>query len=165
LHKKTALATIHVQTNINSPVQRVFDLSRSIDLHKLSTAKTNEEAINGVTTGLINLNETVTWRAKHLFKYRYFTSKITAFNSPCFFKDEMQKGDFKKFSHEHLFEKDGDTTIMTDTIILEAPYGFIGKFVMFIFLKNYIKKFLVERNKLIKNFAETEKWKLILNND
>lgn len=154
-----------MQTNINSSVQIVFDLSRSIDLHKLSTAKTNEEAVDGITTGLIKLNETVTWRAKHLFKYRFFTSKITAFNSPYYFKDEMQKGDFKKFSHDHLFEKNDDKTIMTDTIILEAPYGIIGKFAMFLFLKNYIKKFLVERNSLIKNFAETDKWKLILNND
>ncbi|MEO5943721.1 MAG: SRPBCC family protein [Ferruginibacter sp.] len=159
------MAIIHVQTNINSSVQIVFDLSRSIDLHKLSTAKTNEEAVDGITTGLIKLNETVTWRAKHLFKYRFFTSKITAFNSPYYFKDEMQKGDFKKFSHDHLFEKNDDKTIMTDTIILEAPYGIIGKFAMFLFLKNYIKKFLVERNSLIKNFAETDKWKLILNND
>ncbi|MEO7045034.1 MAG: SRPBCC family protein [Ferruginibacter sp.] len=159
------MAIIHVQTNINSPVQIVFDLSRSIDLHKLSTAKTNEEAVDGITTGLRKLNETVTWRAKHLFKYRFFTSKITEFNSPYYFKDEMQKGDFKKFSHEHLFEKNDDKTIMTDTIILEAPYGIIGKFAMFLFLKNYIKKFLVERNNLIKNFAETDKWKLILNND
>lgn len=159
------MAKINLQTNINSPVQIVFDLSRSIDLHKLSTAKTNEEAVAGITTGLIKLNETVTWRAKHLFKYRFFTSKITAFSSPYYFKDEMQKGDFKKFSHEHLFENDGDNTIMTDNIILEAPYGLIGKFAMNIFLKSYIKNFLVERNHLIKNFAETEKWKLILNND
>ena len=85
----------------------------------------------------MNMNETVTWKAKHLFKYRFFTSKITSFHSPYYFKDEMQKGDFKKFSHQHFFEVDrGEGTLMRDEIILEAPYGIIGKFTMLLFLKN-----------------------------
>lgn len=157
------MANITLQTNINAPLQIVFDLGRSIDLHKLSTHKTEEEAVDGITTGLIKEGETVTWRAKHLFKYRLFTSKITGFKSPVYFKDEMQNGDFKKFSHAHFFEDDGNAgTLMTDKIVLEAPYGPMGKIVMFFFLKNYIKRFLIERNKLIKEFAETEKWKKIL---
>ena len=156
------MATIVIVTEINSPVEIVFDLSRSIDLHKLSTSKTNEEAVAGVTKGLIELNETVTWRAKHLFKYRLFTSKITGFQSPVYFKDEMQEGDFKRFEHEHLFKAINGKTVMTDKIFLEAPLGLIGKFVMFIFLKNYIKKFLLERNALIKKFAETDQWKQII---
>lgn len=156
------MANIIIITEIDSPIEIVFDLSRSIDLHKLSTSKTNEEAVAGVTHGLINFNETVTWRAKHLFKYRLFTSKITGFKSPVYFKDEMQKGDFKKFEHEHLFETVNGKILMTDKIFLEAPFGVLGKFIMFIFLKNYIKKFLLKRNALIKEFAETDQWKQII---
>ncbi|MBS1496632.1 MAG: SRPBCC family protein [Bacteroidetes bacterium] len=159
------MATIYMQTIIKSPVQIVFDLSRSIDLHKISTAKTNEQAIAGITTGLIQLNETVTWRAKHLGKYRLFTSKITAYHAPYFFKDEMQKGDFKKFSHLHTFTQHKGYTLLTDHITLEAPFGLIGKLVMSIFLKNYITKFISNRNNLIKNFAETDQWKLILQHE
>ncbi len=63
----------------------------------------------------------------------------------------------------NLFYDDGkDGTIMKDEIILEAPYGLIGKAIMAVFLKNYIKRFLQKRNTLIKEFAETDKWKLIL---
>jgi ligand-binding SRPBCC domain-containing protein len=157
------LANFSLQTCIKSPIQIVFDLSRSIDLHKISTQKTNEEAVDGITKGLIKFDETVTWRAKHLFKYRYFTSKITGFTSPNYFKDEMQKGDFEKFSHEHFFKQDNKAdTIMEDSLILKAPYGIIGKIVMACFLKNYIKNLLIERNSIIKDFAESEKWKLIL---
>ena len=160
------MANISLNTKIKAPIQIVFDLSRSIDLHKLSTHKTNEDAVGGVVSGLINMNERVIWKAKHFFKYRFFTSKITCFRSPDYFRDEMQKGDFKKFSHEHFFEDDGgEGTLMRDEVILEAPYGIIGKFVMLLFLKNYIEKFLIERNSLIKEFAETDKWKLILKSD
>ena len=156
------MSTIHLTYVINAPIERVFDLGRSIDLHTISTKRSNEKAIAGVMKGLINLNETVTWQAFHLFKQRRFTSKITAFERPFYFKDEMQKGDFKKFSHDHFFKALGGKTEMSDKIILESPYGIIGKIVTRLFLKNYITTFLKERNETIKEYAETEKWRTIL---
>ena len=72
---------IHLQTFIKAKKELVFDLSRSIDLHLLSTKKTNEKAIAGKTSGLMELNDTVTWRAKNLGIYQNLTSKITEFPS------------------------------------------------------------------------------------
>jgi ligand-binding SRPBCC domain-containing protein len=157
------LATFTITTFIKNKPEVVFNLSRSIDLHLISTAKTNEKAIAGKTKGLINLNETVTWEANHLFRKRYFTSKITAYNFPFSFIDEMQKGDLKHFHHQHIFEEKDSGTLMTDIIHLEAPYGLLGKFVLWLFLKKYFKKLLTERNEVIKNYAENEKWKIVLN--
>ena len=97
------MAEIKITTYIKNTPAVVFDSSKSIDLHKLSTAKTKEKAIAGVTTNLIGLNETVTWQAFHLFKQRYFTSKIIEYNFPFSFTDQMQQGDLKYFSHKHLF--------------------------------------------------------------
>ncbi|MCP9752873.1 SRPBCC family protein [Ferruginibacter sp. HRS2-29] len=154
---------IKLTTCIDAPVKIVFDLSRSIDLHKLSTQHTDEEAVDGVTAGLIRMGETVTWKAKHLFRYRFFTSKITGYESPVYFRDEMQEGDFKRFSHEHFFEEHAQgKTLMTDKVLLEAPYGISGRIALKLFLKNYIKKLLVKRNLLIKEYAETGKWKSII---
>src|SRR5688500_8687803 len=96
---------IELITPIHAPLERCFDLSRSIDLHKLSTSKTNEEAISGVTSGLIALNEEVTWKATHFGIEQTLTSKITAFEFPVFFRDEMVRGVFKKIKHDHRFEK------------------------------------------------------------
>ena len=156
------MSTIHLTTFITAPIERVFDLSRSINLHKISTAHTNEEAIAGVTSGLINKNETVTWRAKHLFKTRLYTSIISEMQSSHFFIDEMQKGDFKSLKHEHHFKQVDNGTIMIDILNFESPYGIIGKWFNKIYLKNYLKKFIVQRNTVIKEYAETEKWKAIL---
>jgi ligand-binding SRPBCC domain-containing protein len=156
------MSTIHLTTFITAPIERVFDLSRSINLHKISTAHTNEEAIAGVTTGLINKNETVTWRAKHLFKIRTYTSIISEMQSPHFFIDEMQKGDFKSLKHEHHFKQIDNGTIMIDILTFESPYGIIGKWFNKLYLKNYLQKFIVQRNAVIKQYAETEKWKAVL---
>ena len=153
---------IHLTTFIAAPIDRVFDLSRSINLHQISTSSTNEKAIDGVITGLINKDETVTWQAKHLFKTRLFTSKITAMQSPVSFTDEMVKGDFKSFHHEHHFKAAANGTIMIDLINFETPYGKIGKIANALFLKSYLQKFLIKRNEVIKEYAETQKWKAIL---
>ena len=153
---------IHLTSFIAAPIERVFDLSRSISLHQISTASTNEKAIAGTMNGLINKNETVTWQAKHLFKTRRFTSKIIEMQSPDFFIDEMIKGDFVNFHHEHHFKAAENGTIIIDLISFESPYGAIGKIVNKLFLTAYIKKFLIKRNAVIKDYAETQKWKAIL---
>ena len=157
------LSKIHLTTFINAPVERVFDLSRSINLHKISTRHTNEEAIAGVITGLINQNETVTWQAKHFFKLRRFTSKITIMEKPLRFTDEMIQGDFKSFKHEHHFKLVENGTLMIDKLEFESPYGKVGNLINKLFLKDYLQKLLMNRNAVIKEYAETQKWKLILN--
>jgi len=154
---------IHLTSFIAAPIERVFDLSRSINLHQISTASTNEKAIEGVMTGLINKDETVTWQAKHLFKLRQFTSKITEMKSPDFFVDEMIKGDFTSFHHEHHFKTAENGSIVIDIVHFETPYGIIGKLANSLFLTSYLERFLTKRNEVIKEYAETQKWKTILN--
>ena len=153
---------IHITSFIKAPVERVFDLSRSINLHQISTTDTNEKAIDGVINGLINKNETVTWQARHFFKTRRFTSKITEMQSPGLFIDEMIKGDFKSYRHEHHFKATDNGTIMIDLVTFESPYGTIGKIANSLFLKSYLERLLKKRNAVIKDYAETQKWKAIL---
>jgi len=123
---------------------------------------TNETAVSGTISGLINENETVTWKARHFFKTRQFTSKITVMQRPVFFIDDMVKGDFKSFHHEHHFKTVGNGTIMIDIVEFETPYGFIGKMANVLILKKYMERFLTKRNEVIKEYAETQKWKAIL---
>jgi ligand-binding SRPBCC domain-containing protein len=156
------MPTIHLTTFIAAPSDRVFDLARSIDLHRRSMAHTNEEAIAGTTTGLIELDETVTWRAKHLMKTRILKSRITAMVRPLSFTDEMVNGDFKSMRHEHHFKSINNGTFLIDLLHFESPYGGIGKLANNLFLTRYMKNMLEIRNQMIKEYAESEKWKFIL---
>lgn len=157
------MPTINLTTIIKAPIERCFDLSLSIDLHKISTTRTNEEAIAGRTSGFIQLNETVTWRAKHLGIVQTLTTKITALTKPYHFRDEQIKGTFKKLEHDHYFEQKNNETIMRDVFYYESPGWFIGKAFNIYFLTKYLTAFLIERNNTIKEFAETERWKEIIN--
>ena len=156
------MPTIHLTTFVAAPPERVFDLARSIDLHRKSMAHTAEEAIAGTTTGLIGLDETVTWKAKHLMKTRVLKSKITAMERPLSFTDEMVSGDFKSFKHEHHFKRIENGTLLIDLFHFETPYGGLGKLVNQLYLVRYMKNLLDIRNKAIKEYAESDKWKFIL---
>ena len=154
---------IKIETEINSEIKICFDLSRSIDLHKISTEQTNEQAISGKTSGLIELNESVTWKAKHFGIYQKLTSKITEFKKPNYFVDEMVNGIFNKFKHEHLFTFSDNKTLMTDIFNYKSPLGILGKLADKLFVKKYMTELLKERNLVIKEYAESNKWKKILN--
>jgi ligand-binding SRPBCC domain-containing protein len=153
---------IHLTTFIQAPTQRVFDLSRNIDLHKQSMSKYKEEAVAGIRFGLIEKEDTVTWKAKHFFKTRVLRSKITDMKKPDMFVDEQAEGDFKIMKHEHHFKPCENGTIMIDLFYFETPYGSLGKFLNSIYLTRYLRKLIEQRNKLIKEVAETEKWKKLL---
>jgi len=153
---------IELQTLINSKIDICFDLSRSIDLHKISTARTNEKAIDGKVSGLICLDEFVTWEAIHFGVKQKLTSKITEYSRPNHFRDIQLKGAFKYFVHDHIFKEENEKVLMVDIFEFQSPLGFLGIMVDKFIMTNYLKRFLIERNNLIKEYAETEKWREIL---
>ena len=153
---------IHLTNFIAAPVERVFDLSRSIDFHRKSMSHTGEEAVAGTTTGLINLHETVTWKARHLMKTRFMKVKITSMNRPHSFTDELEKGDLRSMKHEHHFKQIENGTLLIDIFSFEAPYGFIGSVFNSLYLRKYFEQLLQQRNDFIRQYAEGDKWKFVL---
>ena len=153
---------IHLTTFIEAPVERVFDLSRNIQLHKESMKKYKEEAVAGTRFGLIEKNETVTWKARHFFKTRILRVSITEMQKPLRFIDEQSQGSFKAMKHEHHFKACDNGTIMIDLFEFESPYGTLGKWLNSIYLTRYLKHLLQHRNKAIKEYAETNKWRRLL---
>jgi ligand-binding SRPBCC domain-containing protein len=151
--------TIYLETTIHAPVERCFDLSRSIDFHQLSTNGSNEKAVAGRLKGLIQQGESVTWQATHFYVRQLLTTKIVSMEKPIRFYDVMQQGAFKSMEHEHLFRHHNGTTTMVDTFIYEAPYGLFGQVFDMLLLRRYMTRLLTERNMAIQKAAESEEWK------
>ncbi len=156
------MAVIDLETRISAPRERVFDLARSIDLHRASTGASGEEAVAGVTSGLIGRGETVTWCARHLGVRQRLTVLITEFDPPNSFTDEMTKGAFASMRHQHLFRAEVGCTVMVDHFEFRSPFGIIGRVVDALFLTGYLRRFLVERNGVVKRVAESEEWRQFL---
>lgn len=150
------MTKIKLQSKIKAPIEVVFNLSRNIDVHQESASSSNEKAIAGKTSGLIELNETVTWKGKHFGFYLTHSSKITEMELPNYFVDIMEKGHFKSFRHEHYFKEENGFTTMKDVLIYETPFWIFGRFFDSIFLENHMRNFLLERNAILKNIAENQ---------
>jgi ligand-binding SRPBCC domain-containing protein len=156
------MPTIHLTTVIRAPLDRVFDLSRSITLHKRSMAHLQEDAIKGRVNGLIEANDTVTWQAKHLGKIRQLTTRITEMRPKEYFCDEMVEGDFTYMKHEHHFKQIENAVIAIDVFEFGTPYGRLGRWFEKLYLNKYITQLLKMRNDVLKDYAESEKWRVIL---
>ena len=148
---------ILLKTFIKAPAELCFDLSRSVDVHMESTNDTRERAVAGVTSGLMELGDTVTWEAVHFGFRQQLTSRITAFDRPRMFVDEMQRGAFKRWHHTHLFEPADGGTLMIDEVDYASPLGVLGGVADALFLKSYMTRLLATRNDYIRKLAEARR--------
>lgn len=153
------MPVIELKTIVHAPMERCFDLSRSVDLHLDSTANTGERAIAGVTRGLLELGDEVTWRARHFGIWQNLTSRMTQFDRPYHFRDSMVRGAFSRFDHDHYFRKIPEGTEMRDVFDFSSPLGPLGKVVDALILTQYMTRFLEERNRVLKGIAESDEWR------
>ncbi|MEY2557637.1 MAG: hypothetical protein QOE34_1062 [Verrucomicrobiota bacterium] len=152
------MPVIELSTEIRAPIERVFDLSRSVDLHVASTAYTGERAVAGVTSGVMSLGQQVTWRARHFGVWHHLTSRITVFDRPVHFRDSLVRGIFRRFDHDHFFAAADGGTIMRDVFDYQSPLGLLGRIADTLFLTRYMTDLLAIRNGVIKQVAESNEW-------
>jgi ligand-binding SRPBCC domain-containing protein len=150
------VTVVEVVTEVRAPAARCFDLARDIDFHLKSMEDTGERAVAGRTSGLIELGEEVTWEAKHLGVKQRFTSRITGFSRPKYFRDEMVRGAFKSFVHDHHFEEHDGATTMRDVLQFSSPFGFIGRVVDKVFMAGYLGRLIASRSEALKRVAEQQ---------
>ncbi|NUY80761.1 SRPBCC family protein [Flavobacterium sp. MAH-1] len=149
------MTTLHFITEINAPAQTVFDLARSVDAHLESTKQTDEKAVAGRTSGLLELGETVTWQARHFGFLLTHKSVISQMTEPLHFVDEMVEGRFKSFRHEHGFKYENGRTVMTDVIVYATPHGIAGRIFDHLLLRKHLHTLISVRNQCLKQQAET----------
>jgi ligand-binding SRPBCC domain-containing protein len=152
-------------TVINAPIERCFDLARSIEVHLAGNVHHGEAAValGGVTSGLMGLSQRVTWRAKHLGVWQHLTSEITAMDRPTYFQDTMVLGAFRFMRHDHFFRAvSADETEMKDVFCFAAPLPVLGWLAEVALLRRYMQTLLRERNVVIKKIAESGGWQRYL---
>lgn len=148
------MARLELVTDIEAPPSVCFDLARDLDLHQRSMAGSHERAVAGRTAGRIELGEQVTWQARHFGVTHLHTSRITRYERPRYFRDEMVDGRFAEFGHDHYFEAVAHATRMRDVVVFRSPFGGLGKVVDALILKGYLRRLLEARNRTLRIEAE-----------
>lgn len=155
------MPTILYEIYIEAPVTTCFDLARNVDVHMETTSGTKEKAIAGITSGLMEKGDKVTWEAFHLGIKQRLTAQIIDMDKPHAFTDAMVKGAFHSFIHTHEFLESGSGTIMRDRFVYKSPLGIVGILVDKLFLEKYMRRFIVNRALELKIVAEKKKHKSI----
>ena len=150
------MSIISVEIDIDAPPAVCFDMARSVDAHIESARTTGERAVAGVTSGMLNLGDDVTWRARHFGVTQDLTSRIVAFDRPHHFRDEMVRGAFRRLVHDHYFEPVPGGTRMRDVFDFTAPLGPLGTLVDRLILSAYLRRFLENRAQALKQLAESD---------
>jgi ligand-binding SRPBCC domain-containing protein len=145
---------LRITTSIAAPLSRCFDLARSVDAHVQSAEGTGERVVGGRLSGLLELGDEVTWEARHFGVTQRLSSKITQFRPCTFFQDRMTRGAFRFLEHDHLFEPQGDGTLMTDVLRFKAPLGPLGWIAERVLLASHLRRFLIARGLALKSMAE-----------
>ena len=145
---------IIVETVINANIEVCFDLARDIRFYAESLKNRNEIPVDGKISGLVEQGDEITWETNHLNFMQHLTLKVTEFEKPFLFVDEMVKGEFHTYIHKHIFKEENGKTIMVDDMCFESKYGVFGRMLDGLFLKRYFKKLLITRNKALKVRAE-----------
>ncbi len=148
---------LELELEIAAPIEVVFDLFRSVEQHVASTSATRERAVGGITCGLLELGDEVTWEAVHLGIRQRLTSRITAFDRPHSFRDSMVSGAFRRFDHDHVFAATPTVTRVRERFDFDSPLGPLGWIANRVFLTEYMRSFLERRMKAIQQVAESNR--------
>lgn len=149
------MPVLELVTHVAAPPERVFDCSRDVGLHVRSLASTGERVVGGRREGLLGPGDEVTWEARHLLLRHRMTVRIVMYERPRWFRDQMVRGPFAVFHHDHYFEPSRDGTRMTDVITFRAPLGWLGNVVAHLVVGPHLRKLLEERNEVLRRECET----------
>lgn len=152
------MSSVCLTTVIGAPVERCFDLCRSVDLHVDSYSHAHERAVGGVTSGLVDLGDEVHFRMRELgFPYG-ISVRIAALDRPHHFRDEQIEGILTRANHDHHFEAVEGGTRMVDTFTYNPPLGPIGRGLDALFLRRHITRTLSRKNANLARVAEGSAW-------
>lgn len=139
---------------IAAPRETVFSLALDPGLHLRSMARYGETMVEAPAGGVFTEGSTVTWRARHFgipFRLRTIVYDV---DPPRGFRDRQLSGPFGAFRHEHVFEEHSRGTLLRDTIVFRSPLGPIGRLVDRLFMREYMRRLIEERNEHLASEAE-----------
>lgn len=151
-------ATVVVETVVSLPPDEgpgvMMDLALDPDVHASSQASARERVVARTGQGLLERDDTVTFRARHLGIWWTMSARVTELDRPARFVDEQVAGPFAAFRHTHRFEGRGNRTAMIDEFSFRLPGGAVGGVVARLVAVPYLRRLLTHRGAHLAAIAE-----------
>lgn len=148
------MTELEVQTRIAAPPDVCFDLARDVDFHAESLGHTGERVTDRPDRALLELGDEVEFEGRHLGVRQRLRARVVAFDRPHHFRDVMVRGAFRRFEHDHIFERVAGGTLMRDRLRFGAPLQPLGVVVERVVLRPYLARVIAARGQAIRHAAE-----------
>lgn len=103
---------------------------------------------------MLELGDAVTFEAVHFGVRLRHAARITEFDRPRRFADEMERGIFAAFRHVHEFIEEGGFTRMRDVLEWRSPWGPIGRIADRLFVERHLRNYMARKQSALKQIAE-----------
>jgi ligand-binding SRPBCC domain-containing protein len=143
---RSDMARFVLETVLAAPPATVFAASLDPELHVRSMARHGEIMVEAPAGGRFAEGSTVTWQARHFGIPFRLRSVVFDIDPPRGFSDRQVTGPFGAFLHEHVFEEHPLGTLMRDTITFRSPFGPLGRAVDALFMREYLRRLIMQRN-------------------
>jgi hypothetical protein len=144
---------------INAPIDRLFDLVRSIEAHE-ATSSIDGRAVVGKTSGLAVLNDITTWSARFFGLRFQIATRVSSFNPPYSIAENLERGLLLEFGHVYTLRVlESGLVELEDQFIFCSP---LGAWLDALVLKPIMTRTMSARLNGLKELAETDGWKRFL---
>ena len=142
--------TLSFTQQVPRPLAEVFDFfSRAENLEVLTPPWLNFKILD-VKPQPIQQGTLINYSLRiHGIPLRW-TSEIVEWERPHRFVDLQLRGPYKVWRHEHCFEAHDDKTVISDTINLALPLGYLGQLAYKIKVHSDVQKIFAFREKKIR---------------
>jgi ligand-binding SRPBCC domain-containing protein len=152
---------IHLTSHVNAPIERVFQLARSTSLHKAVLRGFKGGKLEGGSEGIMGVGDKVTFSLRFMGRQRVLVTRIESLDMPLMFASTLVKGSFKSLRHEHHFKSIQNGSLVIDLLEYEPAFGALGRLADKMLIRPFLRKYLEAKNRVIKQYAEGEKWKVL----
>jgi hypothetical protein len=156
------MSALHVTNFIAAPSDIVFDLSRHILLQKKAMEMIGARLVRGLSSGLKSTDDTVMWSLSFFKNPVLFSLKLSECDINHHLKEEMKGGPLVSFTYDRYVKGIKNGTLVIDEIRYELPDKWWAKAMDKFIIKKKIQELLKARNIIMKEYAESNKWRALL---
>jgi ligand-binding SRPBCC domain-containing protein len=131
-------------------------------LHKALLRQYKDGTLDGGSEGLMGLEDKISFRLTFLGRTRELVTRIDALEFPDMFNSTLVRGTFKRLRHQHFFKPIENGTLLIDLLEYEPAFGAFGRLADNLVVRAFLRKYLDAKNRLIKQYAEGEKWRIVI---
>lgn len=147
-----AVHRLQTQTYVPAPLEEVFDFfSRAENLERITPPELGFVILTPLPIEM-KPGALIDYRLKLNGVPLRWLSEITVWEPNVRFVDVQQRGPYKKWVHEHRFEKAPGGTKMTDSLEYALPFGLLGILVHRLFVRKKVERIFSHRAESLATF-------------